>query len=76
MLAGDSFFVTTFTLYLYRDLTISQAIDNLRRRRSGMVLCNSLFERLLREWYGTRQEQEFEPFSFETWKKEKHGRTA
>jgi protein-tyrosine phosphatase len=63
-------------LHLYRDLTISQAIENLRRRRSGMVLCNSLFERLLREWYGSRQEQEFEPFSFDTWKKEKGGRRA
>jgi protein-tyrosine phosphatase len=60
-------------LHLYRDLTISQAIENLRLRRSGMVLCNSLFERTLRAWYGTASEQEFQPFSLEMWLRERQG---
>jgi protein-tyrosine phosphatase len=54
-------------LHLYRGQRISAAIALLRRRRSDMVLCNSLFERTLREWYGDPDEQDFEPFSFETY---------
>lgn len=60
-------------LHLYRSLTISQAIANLRKRRSGMVLCNALFEKMLRDWYGTEAEQAFTPFSLETWRRERTG---
>ena len=66
-------FAVAAYLHLYRGLTISQAIENLRRRRSGMVLCNSVFEGLLREWYGGPEEQDFEPFSFQTYLKERQG---
>lgn len=54
-------------LTLYRDLRISNAIQLLRRRRSPLVLCNSLFERTLRQWYGGPDEQHFEPFSVEAY---------
>ncbi|MEQ1505686.1 MAG: dual specificity protein phosphatase family protein [Myxococcota bacterium] len=49
-------------LHRYRAMRISDAIASLRERRSPMVLCNSLFERRLREWYGGEDEQEMEPF--------------
>lgn len=61
-------------LHRYRGLSISQAIDNLRRRRSGLVLCNNVFERTLREWYGGPHEQAFEPVGEEVWAREHTGR--
>lgn len=66
-------FVVAAYLHLFRGLTISQSIDNLRKRRSGMVLCNSVFEGLLREWYGGPEEQAFEPFSFERYARGRQG---
>jgi protein-tyrosine phosphatase len=54
-------------LAIYRELKISEAIQLLRRRRSPLVLCNSLFERTLRKWYGGPDEQRFEPFSVEAY---------
>lgn len=48
-------------LYRHRGMRISDAIDHLRNTRSPLVLCNPLFERKLREWYGTEDEQAFEP---------------
>jgi protein-tyrosine phosphatase len=57
-------------LHLYRDLPIGMAIDTLRRSRSEMVLCNSTFERALREWYGDGREREFVAHTFDTWLRE------
>jgi hypothetical protein len=54
-------------LHLYLGMRISDAIRHLRRRRSPIVLCNSLFEQTLREWYGGAEEQEFVPFSIEAY---------
>jgi hypothetical protein len=54
-------------LNLYRGMKISAAIRLLRRRRSPLVLCNSLFEQTLRRWYGGPEEQHFEPFSVEAY---------
>jgi len=54
-------------LCLYRGMKISTAIALLRRRRSPLVLCNALFERKLRQWYGGPEEQAFEPFSVEAY---------
>jgi len=48
-------------LHLHRGLRISEAIERLRSRRSGLVLCNSRFEGLLRTWYGDADEQAFDP---------------
>lgn len=61
-------------LHLYRGLRISQAIQHIRASRSPMVLCNSFFEKTLREWYGTPDEQAFEPFSLEKYLAEREGR--
>ena len=61
-------------LHLYRGLAISEAIANLREKRSEMVLCNHLFEGLLREWYGGPDEQEFQRFDLQTYLKERQGR--
>lgn len=44
-------------LHRHRELTISAAIRTLREKRSPLVLCNPVFERRLREWYGTEEEQ-------------------
>ena len=55
-------------------MRISEAIVTLRQQRSPMVLCNSLFERRLREWYGGEDEQEFRPFDVETYLRERLGR--
>lgn len=60
-------------LHLYRGLRISQAIATMRARRNPMVLCNSLFEKRLRSWYGTAEEQHFEPFDLETYLRERWG---
>lgn len=54
-------------LHRYRGLTISSSIALLRYRRSGMVLCNNVFERTLRSWYGTPDEQTFERFTLEAY---------
>ena len=62
-------------LHLYRGLRISEAIGTLRAQRSEMVLCNHLFEGLLREWYGGPDEQEFQRFDLQTYLKEREGRT-
>ena len=61
-------------LHLYRGMRISVAIRTLRERRSEMVLCNHLFEGLLREWYGGPDEQEFQRFNLSTYLKEREGR--
>jgi hypothetical protein len=47
-------------LHRYRGMRISHAIEHMRRVRSPLVLCNPLFERRLREWYGGADEQDFE----------------
>lgn len=54
-------FAVAAYLHLYRGLPIGEAIDHLRAVRSAFVLCNARFETLLREWYGTEAEQQFEP---------------
>lgn len=54
-------------LSIYREMKITVAIRLLRRRRSPLVLCNSLFEGTLRKWYGGPDEQQFEPFSVEAY---------
>jgi hypothetical protein len=46
-------------LHLFRDMTISDAIEQMRRRRDVRVLCNPLFEATLRSWFGTPAEQTF-----------------
>jgi len=61
-------------LHLYRGMEISKAIAHLREKRSEMVLCNHLFEGLLREWYGGPDEQEFQRFNLATYLKEREGR--
>lgn len=50
-------------LHRHRGTPIGTAIRHLRTTRSRMVLCNPLFERRLREWYGTPDEQDCEPVS-------------
>jgi hypothetical protein len=44
-------------LHRHRALRISDAIAQLRQRRSPLVLCNPVFDRKLREWYGEQDEQ-------------------
>lgn len=61
-------------LHRYRGMRISAAIAHLRDARSPMVLCNSLFEGTLRQWYGGPDEQAFEPFSVERYLAETAGR--
>lgn len=46
-------------LHLFRALAISDAIELMRTRRDGRVLCNPLFEATLRSWFGTPAEQTF-----------------
>lgn len=60
-------FAVAAYLHRHRGLRISAAIERLREKRSPMVLCNSLFEATLRQWYGGADEQHFEPISFERW---------
>jgi len=60
-----SSFVVAAYLHLYRGMRISDAIETLRERRSRMALCNNVFERALREWYGGPDEQAFRTFSME-----------
>lgn len=61
-------------LHLYRGFRISDAIALLRRERSEMVLCNHLFEGLLREWYGDADEQAFQRFDLAAYLRERQGR--
>jgi len=61
-------------LHKYRGYAISDAIRTLRERRTAMVLCNRLFERTLREWYGRPDEQEFVPVDIEQYLRERVGR--
>jgi hypothetical protein len=44
-------------LHRHRGYRISEAIDLLRQRRSPLVLCNPVFDRRLREWYGDADER-------------------
>jgi protein-tyrosine phosphatase len=67
-------FAVAAYLHLYRGLRISDAITELRERRTGMVLCNQLFERTLREWYGAPHEQAFEPTAIEMYLRERLGK--
>lgn len=60
-------------LHRHRGMRISAAIDHMRGVRSPMVLCNSTFEKRLREWYGDDDEQEFKPFDMEKWILERTG---
>lgn len=61
-------------LHLYLDHRISDAIAHLRATRSEMVLCNHLFEGLLREWYGGPDEQAFQRFDLAAYLREREGR--
>lgn len=61
-------------LHLHQDLPISQAIALLRARRSGIVLCNNVFEQALRRWYGGPDEQDFQPFTLEVYLRERRRR--
>ena len=54
-------------LHRFHDYRISESIALLRSQRSPVVLCNTLFERTLREWYGGPDEQAFTPFSIEAY---------
>ncbi len=58
-------------LHIYRDMKISDIIVMLREKRSPMVLCNNVFERTLRTWYGGPDEQEFEVFDLATYLRER-----
>ncbi len=60
-------------LHLYRGMRISDAIAHMRESRSHMVLCNSTFEGMLREWYGGADEQDFEPWSPDAWLEDRTG---
>lgn len=60
-------------LHLFWGMPISQAINLLREKRSPWVLCNPLFESTLRAWYGTDEEQEFTPISFDDYLRERYG---
>lgn len=61
-------------LHRHRGVRISDAIHHIRTCRSPMVLCNGTFEQTLRAWYGTPEEQAFEPFSLERYLAERGGR--
>lgn len=61
-------------LHLYRGFRISDAIAHLRGTRSEMVLCNHVFEGLLREWYGEPDEQAFQRFDLAAYMRERKGR--
>ena len=62
-------------LHRHRAMRISDAIRHMRERRTPMVLCNGLFERRLREWYGGEDEQEFEVRSLDDYLTGRHGRS-
>ncbi len=67
-------FAVAAYLVRHKGYRISTAIKHMRASRSPMVLCNSLFESTLRNWYGGKDEQTFEPVSFEQWLRERIGR--
>jgi protein-tyrosine phosphatase len=46
-------------LHLFRGMTLSDAIEQMRQRRGDRILCNPLFEATLRGWFGTPAEQTF-----------------
>ena len=60
-------------LHRHRGLRIGDAIRQMRTARNPMVLCNTTFERTLREWYGAPDEQEFEPFDLEHYMSQRTG---
>lgn len=68
-----SSFALAAYLHLYQGMRISEAIEQLRSRRVAMVLCNHVFEGLLREWYGGPDEQEFQRFDLATYLRERTG---
>ena len=61
-------------LHRHRAMRISVAIRHMRQRRTSMVLCNGLFERRLREWYGGDDEQDFEVRTLDDYLAERDGR--
>lgn len=61
-------------LHRHRGMRISEAISQLRTRRTPMVLCNNVFEEHLRGWYGDEDEQDFEPFALQDYLVERLGR--
>jgi hypothetical protein len=61
-------------LHRHRAMRISDAIRQMRHRRNAMVLCNGLFERRLREWYGGEDEQDFEMKTLDDYLTERDGR--
>lgn len=63
-------FVAAAYLHRHRGLRISAAIALLRERRSPLVLCNPVFEQVLRAWYGAPDEQAFEPYTMERYLEE------
>ena len=60
-------------LHRHRGLRIGEAVATMRARRSPMVLCNSLFEGQLRNWYGRPEEKGFEPFNMDRYLSERTG---
>ena len=60
-------------LHLYRGYRISEAIEQIRARRSPLCLCNALFEKTLRVWYGEKNEQDFVPVDMNAWLTERTG---
>lgn len=69
-----SSFALAAYLHLHHGMRISNAIQQLRDRRIPMVLCNHVFEGLLREWYGGPDEQEFQRFDLTTYLRERQGK--
>jgi hypothetical protein len=61
-------------LHLYLGFRISDAIALLRAKRTKMVLCNHVFEGLLRSWYGEPEEQAFQRFDMNAYLREREGR--
>lgn len=68
-----SSFALAAYLHLFHGIRISEVIEQLRARRVAMVLCNHVFEGLLREWYGQPDEQEFQRFDLTTYLRERSG---
>lgn len=62
-------------LHLHKGYAIGEAITQLRMKRSPMVLCNPVFEKALRTWYGRPDEQDFEPVRLDVWLRERNGRS-
>ena len=54
-------------LHRFHGMRISSAIALMRQRRSPLVLCNAVFERTLRSWYGGDDEQEFTSIDLDAW---------